>query len=70
MTAMGPSADYWAALAVLGLNTMPGSRRDLARLVARCHPASHPWSGVQTAAYRRVWEQLEIGVEADRPLAA
>ncbi|MBC1261605.1 hypothetical protein FQK07_10085 [Synechococcus sp. BSF8S] len=67
---MGPTTEHWAALAVLGLNAMPRSRKDLARLVARCHPACNPWSGIQTAAYREVWEELEIGSDADAPLAA
>ena len=70
MTAMGSSTEHRAALAALGLNTKPRSRQDLARLVARCHPASQPWSAVQTAAYRRVWEELESGCEADVPVAA
>ncbi|CAK6692200.1 hypothetical protein ICNINCKA_01165 [Synechococcus sp. CBW1107] len=70
MAAMGPSTESWSALAVLGLNTKPSSRQDLARLVARFHPASQPWSAVQTAAYRRVWEELESGCEADVPVAA
>lgn len=70
MTAMGPSTDFTEALAVLGLRTTPGSRQELARRVAARHPASRPWSTVQTAAYRRVWEELESGCEADVPLAA
>ncbi|MEA5400070.1 hypothetical protein VB734_08470 [Synechococcus sp. BA-124 BA4] len=67
---MGPSTESRTALAALGLNTKPRSRRDLARLVARRHPASHPWSSAQTAAHRRAWEELEIGSDADAPLAA
>lgn len=70
MTAMGPSTDFTEALAVLGLRTTPRSRQELARRVAARHPASQPWSTVQTAAYRRVWEELERGGEADVPLAA
>jgi hypothetical protein len=70
MTAMGPSTDFPEALAALGLRTTPRSRQDLARRVAARHPASQPWSAVQTAAYRRVWEELESGCEADVPLAA
>ncbi len=70
MTAMGSSTDFREALAALGLRTTPRSRQDLARRVARCHPASQPWSAVQTAAYRRVWEELESGCEADVPVAA
>ncbi|WP_322782198.1 hypothetical protein [Synechococcus sp. CBW1107] len=49
---------------------MPRSRRDRARLVAHYNPASDPWSAMQTAAYRQVWEELEIGGDADAPLAA
>ena len=67
---MGPRTEYWAALAVLGLNTMPRSRRDLARLVARCHPASQPWSAEQTAAYRQLWEELELSGDSEATLAA
>jgi hypothetical protein len=67
---MGSSTEHRAALAVLGLNAMPTSRRDLARLVARCHPASHPWSSVQTAAYRKMWEELEMSGDSDATLAA
>ncbi|CAK6689023.1 hypothetical protein BBFGKLBO_00532 [Synechococcus sp. CBW1107] len=59
-----------ATLAVLSLNAMPRSRRDRARLVAHYNPASDPWSAMQTAAYRQVWEELEIGGDADAPLAA
>lgn len=70
MATMGPSTEYWAALAVLGLYAMPRSRNDLARLVTRRHPASHPWSSMQIAAYRQVWEELEIGGSVDAPLAA
>ncbi len=46
MAAMGPSTESWAALAVLGLNAMPRSRQDLARLMTRRHPVSQPWSGI------------------------
>lgn len=70
MTAMGPSTNLLEALTILGLRTPPRSRRDLARRVAARHPASQPWSAVQTAAYRRVWEELESGCEADVPLVA
>lgn len=70
ITAMGPSTDFTEALAALGLRTTPRSRQDLARRVVARHPASQPWSAVQTAAYRRVWEELESGCEADIPLAA
>ncbi|MEA5414322.1 hypothetical protein [Synechococcus sp. BA-132 BA5] len=57
-------------MTVLGLRTTPRSRQDLARRVAARHPASRPWSTVQTAAYRRVWEELESACEADVQLAA
>ncbi|CAK6701047.1 hypothetical protein BBFGKLBO_03005 [Synechococcus sp. CBW1107] len=70
MTAMGSSTEFHEALAALGLRTTPRSRQDLARWVAARHPASQPWSAVQTAAYRRVWEELESGCEADVPMAA
>ncbi len=70
MTAMGSSTDFTEALAALGLRTTPRSRQDLARRVAALHPASQPWSAVQTAAYRLVWEELESGCEAHAPLAA
>jgi hypothetical protein len=70
MTAMGTSTDFPEALAALGLRTTPRSRQDLARRVAARHPASQPWNAVQTAAYRRVWEELESACEADVPLAA
>lgn len=70
MTAMAPSTGFAEALAALGLGTTPRSRQDLARRVAARHPASQPWSAVQTADYRRVWEELESGCEADAPLAA
>lgn len=68
--AMETSADLHEALAVLGLRTTPRTREDLARLVAARHPASQPWNAVQTAAYRRVWEELERGGEGDAPMAA
>jgi hypothetical protein len=67
---MKTSADLPEALAALGLRTTPRTREDLARLVAARHPASQPWSAVHTAAYRRVWEELESGYEADAPMAA
>jgi hypothetical protein len=70
MTAMGASTDFPEALAALGLRTTPRNRQDLARRVAARHPASQPWNAVQTAAYRRVWEELESACEADVPLAA
>jgi hypothetical protein len=70
MTAMAPSADIQEALAILGLRSTPRSREDLSRCVAARHPASRPWSAVQTAAYRLVWESLARADETDLPLAA
>ncbi len=67
---MAASADLKAALAVLGLGAFPRSRQDLARRVARHHPASHPWSALHTAAYRKLWESLEPAADLDQREAA
>lgn len=67
---MGASADVKAALAVLGLRSLPRSRADLARRVAAHHPASRAWSALHTAAYRKLWEALEPADAACPPMAA
>lgn len=67
---MALSPDLKAALGVLKLGAMPGSRSELARWVAARHPASQAWGALHTAAYRRLWDALDSGVEANLPSAA
>jgi hypothetical protein len=67
---MAVSPDLKAALAVLGLGTMPRSRRQLSRWVAGHNPASRPWSALHTAAYRKLWEALEPSGDVALPPAA
>jgi hypothetical protein len=60
---METTLDLPAAMGILDLVSLPRNRQELARRVAARHPASSPWSGKQTAAYRAVWEALDTSSE-------
>lgn len=67
---MDSTLDLHVAMDVLGLVVLPRNRQELARRVASRHPASYPWSGMETSAYRTVWEALQTRFEEDSALAA
>ncbi len=64
---MDPTEDVNSALVLLGLDQMPRTPAELARLVIHRYPAAAVWSAQESWAYRMVWDRcVNAGPDSTR----